>query len=271
MKSRYFIVALTSLVCASASAVAGSAIADNASTVIQKSIDAMHLRREEATYTLTLSGPGGEQGTRRMRVWYKSQGKEGDSDLKLRIVLTEPADLRGTGFLTLVGAGGHPKDQFLYLPAYRKIRRIGAGNESEPFLDSDFTLEDVSVESKGKFTYALGGSAACPGAATAQCFVLNGTPAIVGDGSYSRKTVYVRKDNYLAMRTDYYNSERKLEKSMTLSKFHRDAASGRSVPDRLEMKNAITGHLTVLEIEKRVPGDPSDALFTQRALEGGVR
>lgn len=260
------LVALTALF----SALSGTGLSAHAATpldakrLLKKSVDAMHFKREEALYSMRLAGPGGENGIRKMQVWFKSLG---DDDLKLRIHLTEPADIRGTGFLTLVGAGGKSKQQWLYLPSYRKVRRIGGGNENEPFLDSDFTLEDVSVESKGKFEYQVSGSRKC---GAADCYVLTGVPGAPSNtASYAKKVLLIRKDNYLNVRTEFYNAGQKLEKVMTLAKFHRDGATGRWMTDRLEMDNQLTHHTTSLEIEKRISGDPSDALFTQRALEDG--
>lgn len=236
----------------------------DAKQLLKKSVDAMHFKREEAVYAMRLAGPGGENGIRKMQVWFKSLGND---DVKLRIHLTEPADIRGTGFLTLVGDGGKSKQQWLYLPSYRKVRRIGGGNENEPFLDSDFTLEDVSVESKGKFDYQISGSKKC---GAADCYILTGVPSDRSNAaSYSKKVLLIRKDCFLNVRTEFYNAGQKLEKVMTLAKFHRDSATGRWMTDRLEMDNQLTHHTTSLEIEKRISGDPSDALFTQRALEDG--
>lgn len=236
-----------------------------AEQLMKKSVEAMHLKREEALYTLRLIGSGGEEGTRKMRVWFKSQG---DDDAKLRILLSEPADMRGTGFLTLLGTGGRSKEQWLYLPAYHKVRRIGGGNENEPFLDSDFTLEDVSVESKGKFNYRISGTQSC---GDAQCYVLTGVPGpqAGSTAAYAKKLVLIRKDNFLNVRTEFYTSDKQLGKVLSLQKFHHDKASGRWMPDRLEMKNLVARHSTLMEIDKRMPGDPSDSLFTKRSLEDG--
>jgi hypothetical protein len=246
-----------------ACALASASPRNPADELMRKAVDAMHLKREEAVYSMVLSGPGGEQGTRRMRVWFKSQGQD---DAKLRIRLTEPADIRGTGFLTLLGEGGRSKEQWLYLPAYHKVRRIGGGNETEPFLDSDFTLEDVSIERKGRFAYQVTGEARC---GQAQCFVLTGRPVGGTHASYSKKIVFIRKDTYLNVRTEFYDGAGALEKILTLEKYHRDAASGRWMPDELKMTNLLARHATRLQIEKRVAGDPADSLFTQRALEDG--
>ncbi len=263
MREVHFIQTLTAtaLVALAAQYASAAPTESFASQLFRKSVDAMHFKREEAVYTMRLQGSGSE-GVRKMQVWFKSLGQD---DAKLRIRLTEPADIRGTGFLTLIGPGGKSKDQWLYLPTYHKVRRIGRGNESEPFLDSDFTLEDVSVESKGKFVYTVSGSQKC---GDAQCYVLTGTPESQA-ASYSKKIVFIRKDNFLNVRTEFYDADRKLQKILTLEKFHRDAASGRFVPDRFQMNGLAAHHVTSLEIDKRMAGNPADSLFTQNALEDG--
>lgn len=235
----------------------------SASELIKKSIRALRTEQEIATYSMHLIGPSGEEGRRTMKVWFKSPNVD---EAKLLIKFSEPASIRGTGILTLVEKGKSP-DQWLFIPTYGKVRRISHGNENESFLGSDFTMADLDVRRGESYDFSVSGSQKC---GPVDCFVLVGLPKASearDEQIYSRKIVFIRKDNFLNVRTELYNAADQLEKVMELQGIHRDA-SNRWAAERMEMQTLPTHHKTVLEFEKRDRGTvPEDYLFTQSFLE----
>lgn len=214
-------------------------------TLLKKSVQAVHTNNEESVYVMKLIGSGGDISTRKMKVWFKSKG---ENDAKLLIKFIEPADIRGTGFLTLAEKGKDP-DQYLYLPVLKKSRRIKGGNMDEPFLGSDFSMGDLSVDKTDSLSYKVEGVKPCEGG---ECFVVVGTPKEGTDSSsltYSKKIFYIRKDNYMGIKGEYFNPSGQLEKVLTLQRVHQDGK--RWLADAAEMKNLLTKHSTVIEFEKR--------------------
>lgn len=238
-----------------------------ADEIIKKSTQSIYSGNEESLYVMKLNEGGGASDTlRKMKVLYKRGGAE---SAKLIIKFLEPADIRGTGLLSVLEKD-KPADQWIYLPALKKTRRIKGGNESESFLGSDFTVGDLtSVDNDAKrYSYEITSSAEACG--TAQCYVLTGSPKSGVDVSslpYSKKVLHVRKDNYVTDKIEFFNTDGKLEKVLAFAAVHSAGANG-WLSDRMEMKNLLSGHSTVIEVSKRdATKAPADSAFTQSALE----
>lgn len=234
-----------------------------ADELLKKAVRVMQVENEEATYVMKLVGSGGDTSTRKMNVFFKKTGEEA---AKLLIRFSEPADIRGTGFLTVIEEQ-KDGDQWLYLPAIKKSRRLKGGNRDESFLGSDFSMGDLSVDRKDGLKYVLSPkSVACEGG---ECHELVGTldPNASGDRTYSKKVVWLRKDSGMQVKTDFYNKLGQLEKVMRVSKSHRDGS--RWAIDTIEMKNLLTGHSTLIEFEKRKNSVVQDHVFTVSNLERG--
>ncbi|MBT3816289.1 MAG: outer membrane lipoprotein-sorting protein, partial [Methylococcales bacterium] len=66
----------------------------------------------------------------------------GDGDKSLTI-FDRPRDIKGTAFLSFT----HPltaDEQWLYLPALKRVKRISSSNKSGPFLGSEYAFEDLT-------------------------------------------------------------------------------------------------------------------------------
>ena len=235
----------------------------NVDDILKKAVQNVYAKAEESTYVMKLIDADGKENARKMKVWFKRDGEE---KAKLLIKFSEPADIRGTGLLNIIEKGKQG-DQWLYLPAIKKVRRIKGGNEDESFLGSDFTTGDLSVDTKDRFAYTVAGSKKYE---NADCYELVGVPAGDVDKSslpYSKKIMLVRKDNSMAMRTEFYNQNNELEKVLTLSGVHQESDK-KWMADRMEMKNMLSKHVTLIQIEKRDRArTPADSIFTQANLE----
>jgi len=238
--------------------VAEAKSAETPASLLKKSIKASHAKHEESVYIMKLiSKDGQESAPRKMNVWFQSEGE----NAKLMIKFVEPANIRGTGFLSVIEKDD--ASQWLYLPAIKKARRVSGGNSDEPFLGSDFTMGDISVDKKGGFEFKLSGEKACDGG---QCYVLEGTPKD-SDSLYSKQIRLIHKSHYLNVRSEFYNAAGQLEKVMTLKNIKK-GPDGRMAPGQVEMKNMLTGSRTVIEYAKRnTSKKPSARVFTKRYLE----
>ena len=73
---------------------------------------------------------------------------------KLLVVFDTPKSIRGTALLSLAHKL-EPDDQWMYLPALKRVKRIASQNKSGPFLSSEFAYEDMAVQEVEKFDYRL--------------------------------------------------------------------------------------------------------------------
>lgn len=239
------------------------AAAPSADEILKKAMRSSHPQNEEATYKMRLIGSDNSETSRTMKVWFKSDDKD---QIKLLIKFEEPANIRGTGFLTIAENGKSP-EQWLYLPSLKKSRRIVGGGSNESFLGSDFSVSDVSATSDANDSQStIKGEQPCDGTT---CYVVEVSPKAgkEKDQPYSKKVFFVQKDGFMTRKAEFYNASKELEKVMTVSGIKKDA-KGQWVADSIEMKNMIANHKTIIEYTKRdTEKTPADHLFSKSNLE----
>ena len=241
-------------------AVAGVSAFSNENTpdeLLKSAAQALHFKNSKSTAVMKISRPGKEDETRKLNMWFASLS----NGYKLVIKLSEPAKLSGTGFLT-IKEGSETASQWLYLPAYKKSRKIRRGNENESFVGSDFTFADLNFENQSAYDFKIQGEAQC---APAVCHVLVGTTKSSGDSfGYSKKIFYIRKTDSLNVKTEYFDSSGKLVKLMTVTE-----GSGKEPKIKsLELKDVTNGNKTVMEFVSHSTEDKiADNVFSLSFLE----
>ena len=95
--------------------------------------------------TMAMTDRGGTERVRETKSFRKYFGKE----KRVVIFYLSPANIKDTAFLTYdYPEADRDDDQWLYLPAARKVRRISASDRGDYFLGTDFTYEDIRKETK---------------------------------------------------------------------------------------------------------------------------
>ncbi len=164
-----------------------------------------------ANMEMTLRNRAGKESTRNVRV--KTLEVNGDGDKSLSI-FDEPADVKGTASLTWSHAD-KPDEQWLYLPALKRVKRISSKNKSGPFMGSEFAFEDIGSQEVDKYTYKFLRDEQLDGADT---FVMERYPVDKNSG-YTRQMVWVEKERYVALKIDFYDRKDALLKTLTASDF----------------------------------------------------
>ncbi|MEJ1364847.1 MAG: outer membrane lipoprotein-sorting protein, partial [Candidatus Sedimenticola sp. (ex Thyasira tokunagai)] len=103
----------------------------------------------QADMKMILRNKQGQESLREIRL--KSLELESDGDKSLSI-FDKPRDVKGTAFLSF----SHPvgaDDQWLYLPALKRVKRISSRNKSGPFMGSEFAYEDLTSFEVEKYSY----------------------------------------------------------------------------------------------------------------------
>lgn len=170
--------------------------------------------------------------TRRLEV-------HGDGDKALTI-FDEPRDVRGTVFLSYSHVG-EPDDQWLYLPALKRVKRIASRNKSGPFMGSEFAYEDLSSFEIEKFNFNYLEDEKLDGI---DCFVVEQIPKDEFSG-YTRQKVWVDKTHYRPLKIEFYDRRGGLLKTLSLSDYEQYLDKyWRS--KKMVMNNHQTGKVTTL-------------------------
>jgi len=133
---------------------------------------------------------------------------------KLLIVFETPKAIKGTALLS-IGHVLEPDDQWLFLPALSRVKKIASRNKSGPFLGSEFAFEDLAAAEVEKFDYKFLRNEELDGL---PCFVVQRVPRDEFSG-YTKQEVWVDQE-YRPRRIDYYDRKQFLLKTLSESDFH---------------------------------------------------
>jgi outer membrane lipoprotein-sorting protein len=161
-----------------------------------------------AMVTMTLRDDAGREAVRQLEIETLESTEEGDKSLTR---FETPRDIRGTALLTYTYKT-QPDDQWLYLPALKRVKRIAAQNQAGPFMGSEFAFEDMSSQEVEKFTYLSRDDEPCPTLAGA-CYVVQRTPTSEYSG-YSHQIVWIDQQHYRTDRVEYYDRKQSLLKTL---------------------------------------------------------
>ena len=219
----------------------------------RKSIMTMEIRR------------GGSTRVRTMYMWAKEDELGNGRSL---IKFIEPADIRGTGFLTIENMG-RDDDLWIYLPALKRVRRIASSGKSGSFMGSDFTYADMSQGSIDNYNYSIIGSESIDGN---DCYKIEAVPAtdtIKNDEGYSKKILWVRKDIFYLVKQEFYDKKGNYLKVMTQTGLKKIEGTDIWTASALLMTNEQkSGYETLIEFRKvEVNTEILDSFFTQRHLK----
>ncbi len=168
-------------------------------------------RDSVATMQMILRNAQGESSTRAMRLKSLEVVDDGDKGLT---IFDEPRDVKGTAFLNHSHTVGSD-DQWLYLPALKRVKRIASRNKSGPFMGSEFAYEDLSSFEIEKYRFNYLKDDAIKGQDT---FVLEQTPTDKNSG-YTKQVVWLDKAHYRPMKVEFYDRKGALLKTLVFSDY----------------------------------------------------
>jgi outer membrane lipoprotein-sorting protein len=190
-----------------------------------------------ANAEMVLRNREGQTSTRQMRLQALEQAAEGDKRL---IVFNEPRDVKGTAFLVFTKKVGND-DQWLYLPALKRVKRIASSNQSGPFVGSEFAYEDLSSQEVEKYTYKYLRDELVDGD---DCYVIERYPVDKKSG-YQRQIVWLDKQAYRQLKIEYYDRKGDLLKTFVADGY-RSYGNDYWRANRFVMRNHQTGKRTDL-------------------------
>ncbi|MDX8412031.1 MAG: outer membrane lipoprotein-sorting protein [Mariprofundaceae bacterium] len=212
-----------------------------------------------ARLLMVLRNRHGEEATR--QIHNKTLEVEGDGDKSL-VVFDEPRDVKGTAFLSFTHKSG-PDDQWLYLPALKRVKRISSANKSGAFMGSEFAFEDIASQEVEKYAYRYLRDDVYEGR---DCFVVERDPVDPNSG-YSYQEVWFDKAHYRPFKVEYYDRKRAHLKTLSYSGYQQYLDEFWRA-DEFFMLNHQTGKSTRLVwTDYKFRDGLSEADFTRNSLK----
>ncbi len=217
---------------------------------------------ETSDLIMTLINKSGDSRVRKVRQYTKEYG----GDEKTVVFFLAPADVLGTSFMSWTYADENKDDdQWIYLPALKRIKRISSESKSDYFMGSDFTYDDIGDRLPNEDTHKLLRSETVDGQ---DCYVVESIPK-EKDSIYSKTISWVIKSNWIYLKREYYDEEGDLLKIDHSKKI--EQVDGIWTVMHRVMENVQSNHKTDLVFSNyRYNISTPDDMFTERTLKRGL-
>ncbi len=164
-----------------------------------------------AALRMVLISKHGDETVRKMRAKFLEVKDDGDKSL---LIFDNPKDIAGTAMLTHTHKD-KPDEQWLYLPALKRIKRISSTGKSGSFMGSEFSYEDLSSPELDKFTFTWLREEELNGRA---CDVIERVPTDA-DSGYVREEVWIDKDQSRTWKIIFFDRKKTLLKTLISSDY----------------------------------------------------
>lgn len=208
---------------------------------------------------MTLRNKSGKESVRSMRS--RTLEVPGDGD-KSMTIFDEPRDVKGTASLTYSHAT-EADEQWLYLPALKRVKRISSKNKSGPFMGSEFAFEDISSQELAKYEYKYLRDDTIDGVAV---YVVEAYPQYKNSG-YTHLISWIDQQEYYTLKTEFYDRKDTLLKTLVFSE-HEQYLDKYWRAHKMHMDNHQSGKSTTLTWEDfQFQTGLSNADFNSKALK----
>ncbi len=203
-------------------------------------------------------------GDERIREIEQYEKSFGQIEKKIMFFIS-PQDVRGTSFMNWSYVDKRSDDQWIYLPALRKVKRISAENRSDNFMGSDFTYDDLGDRNLNEDKHQLLREEELKGE---ECYVIKSVP-VEEDYIYSRTVTWVIKDKWIGLKKEFYDREGKLLKVLENKEYKE--VDGILTIFNSEMHNVQSDHRTRIQLSNVSYNiDVTEDMFTERMMKRGL-
>lgn len=188
---------------------------------------------------MVLKNRHGQSSSRELRTLSLEINQPGLGD-KSMTIFDRPGDIAGTALLSFTKIT-KPDDQWLFLPAIKRVKRISSANKSGPFVGSEFAYEDLLSNEVARYTYKWIKDVSC---GKLKCFKVERYPVYKNSG-YTRQVVWIDQKEYRVLRVDFYDRKKSLLKTLKLQRYKQYLGKHwRAL--KQQMKNHQNGKVTTL-------------------------
>jgi hypothetical protein len=199
-------------------------------------------------------------------------GKENDEGLSRSLfAFLSPADIAGTAVLTWEQTT--EDDQWLYMPATKKMQRIASGSKKNYFMGTDFTYEDMESEDIDNFNYTvLRTESLSVDGKDCLCWVIESVPANdekKKESGYSKRLMWIDQDRFVTLKVEFFDPRGTLIKTQTV--FDVENVTGTVWrAKKTMMDNPSKSSRTLTMVTTRKVNEPmDDEIFTERFIQNG--
>ena len=216
---------------------------------------------EESNMKMILITADGQQVVREMEGKVQEGGKDGDKSL---MEFSNPKDVKGTKMLTW-SYKSKEDDQWLYIPAFRRVKRINSSSKSSSFMGSEFAFEDLGSQEIDKFNYKW-----------LRDEKLNKRDVWVLErvskepSGYSKQITYMDKKIFNPMKVEYYNLRGELLKVAEFAGYKPFKVGQKTLyrANKIHMKNVQTKKESIFTWDNRTLGKKfTESDFSQSRLK----
>jgi len=241
---------------------AGSQIqAQDAKEIAYKVYSRNAPKNGESDMSMTLINKKGSERVRNLHQYFIDLGETE----KQIMFFTSPADVKNTSFMNWsYDDAAKDDDQWLYLPALMKVKRISSSSKDNDFMGSDFTYEDMEKRSPEKDNHKFIKSEIFNGE---DVWVVEASPK--EEEQYSKRKVWISKTKLLPVKVEFYDEDAALLKALSVTETTQ--INGYWIVVKQVMKNVQKNHQTVILLANiKVENGTTEEKFTQREMERGL-
>lgn len=156
-------------------------------------------------------------------------------------------------------------DQWIYLPALRRVKRISSDSKSDYFMGSDFTYDDLGDRKLEEDTHKLLREETVNGKA---CYVVESIP-VDEDYMYSKTVTWIEKETFIGVKKEFYDEPGDHLKTLTIHEYKN--FDGFDIITSSEMHNVQKDHRTQMKLSNiKINSGVSDNMFTERMMTRGI-
>lgn len=215
-----------------------------------------------ANLTMTLENSRGDQRIREIKQFLKDMGNMD----KTIMFFMSPADVKNTSFMNWsYDDENKSDDQWIYLPALKKVKRISSDSKSDYFMGSDFTYDDLGDRHPSQDTHTILKEETIDGV---ECYVVESIPKDE-EYMYSRTVTWVVKDKWIELKKEFYDEDEDFLKRLA-SKEYKEFGDVIIITN-VTMKNEQKNHKTEMKSsDVKINTGITDRQFTERMMKRGM-
>ncbi len=241
----------------------------SARQIMEQHQESRKIAQCSAAGKITTGGGGKKEVVKEFQWWRKL--KSDNERYNTFTKFLKPAEVRDQAIL-FQELEGQKNDIQMYLPAYKKVRRVESNQQGSSFMGSEFSYSDITTPHIDDYAYELKKEEACPVTKSASCYVIETTPSkdsVLERTGVKRSLVWVIKNNNMIEKAEYYDRNGELWKVLLAGDFL-PAKGGKLFVAKIKMQNVKSGRFTDLEFSKlETEKDIPDRLFTTQNLQSG--
>ncbi len=205
------------------------------------------------------------RGSTRERSIIQYSLDSGDVEKKM-MFFTAPADVRDTSFMTWSWDDGRDDDQWIFLPALRRVKRIASDSRNDSFMGSDFTYDDLGERHPSEDRHRLLREETVNGE---ECYVVENIP-LGSDDAYTKTISWISKEKWIGMKREYYDGKSRVYKELGIGAFEK--IDGYWVITDMTMKDLGRESSTRIKMnDVSFSVELDDDFFTERQMKIGPR